>query len=434
MRPLPQVADIRRAWVGPPRRSALPPHGSDFGVQHEDTEAFRQRAARECLDTLGMLRSYRAPQDVETWLIPARSEQRLLAQVRALLMLGPPALTLSLKLALDPDVPDPDRVFANLFLLGCTSGVEALSKAVPIFEAAQMRDRGEAAAAVEAFCLSPSQALTDALSPLLTHAMPQVRAAAVRVLAYREALSTPAWSQAMRDADPRVVAAALGGSVNALDRDQCAHMLQAWYGCDQEPLARAALRAGLSLRLDEARVAARAIAAKSPAWADSLYLLALCGQAEDASLIEAAFQLHWPSAVKAAAHAGWLGLGARMVGWCRAHPQQEPLCKAVHQALRILVGLPGEIAPDAEAMTQTWLSLAADKDVEIRWRGGQAWHAGAALQALRDGAFSRVQRQDLYLELQMMSPGLRLPRFSAFDFIGVQWQSLEAIAASLFTH
>ena len=72
----------------------------------------------------------------KTWLIPAASERRLLAQVNVIIALGPLALDHVRELALDPDVPDPGRVFAVLMVLGCVEDHDWFLAARDLFIAA----------------------------------------------------------------------------------------------------------------------------------------------------------------------------------------------------------------------------------------------------------------------------------------------------------
>jgi hypothetical protein len=69
----------------------------------------------------------------------------------------------------------------------------------------------------------------------------------------------------------------------------------------------------------------------------------------------------------------------------------------------------------------------------VRWRGGRPLEARALLRQLHEGPGQREPRQALYLELQMAAAAAgavaaELPRWSAWDFVGVQRESLRAIA------
>jgi hypothetical protein len=418
------------AWAGPPHaehaaQAARHAAGDvrDFGIRHEGTQAFRLRAATECIDTLGMLRSYREPLAGEAWRIPAASEHRLLAQARAVLVLGAPAVEHAQRLAIDPDVPDADRVFAALFVSGCTAGTTLLAPCIPLLRTALQRDRAEAAAAVEALCLCPSVELPNLLLPLARDPLPSVRAAAVRVLSYRGELPTADWCEALRDPDPRVGLAALGGALHGLERGQAEHALKPLYETSNEMMLRAALRAGMALGLGSAQQAARAVAASTPSRADALYLVALHGDPADRALIDRAITADLPAAARAAARAGWLDLGTRLLATYGAAPD------VVH-AVSSIAALPADLPPDAQALARAWVDATRELDPSRRHRQGRALGMTELARQLRLGNEQRPQRQELYFELQVLARG-QLPRFNAFDFVGNQLDALDRLDAAL---
>jgi hypothetical protein len=434
----PRLFDMQRDWVGPSfdacieRKQAVPAPAvpSAFGICHEDTDAFRLRAARECLDLLGTLRTHREPQAGETWRAPMASERRLVAQLHAVLVLGPPALKQAERLALDPDVPDGDRVFAGLLVLASTTDVEYVQRCVPLFEAAVQRDRTEAAAAVEALCLSPSPAVAEVLDPLLKHVNVAVRAAAVRVLSYRGELATRPWCEAVTDPDPRVAVPALGGALQHIDRDAAEVVLKPLYTHESETLARAALRSGMALALPSASQAARTLAATSPSWADALYLVALLGQPQDRRLLEGAMLQHLDVAARACARSGWLPLGSRLIATLAGQPADTRAAAGVASALSTLAACTVEPTTGPDAWAGAWIDATRTLDEGLRHRHGRPLSLHAMAHELRTGRLSRPQRQELYFEMQVLTQG-RLPRFNAFDFIGCQHDELDRLDALL---
>lgn len=434
----PRLFNVQRDWVGPSfdariegkEAAATPAAPSDFGISHENTDAFRLRAARECLDLLGTLRTHREPQAGETWQAPIAAERRLVAQLQAVLVLGPPALDQAERLALDHDVPDGDRVFAGLLALASTAGVDHVQRCVPLFEAAAQRDRTEAAAAVEALCLSPSPAVADVLEPLLKHVNVAVRAAAVRVLSYRGELGTEPWCQAVADPDPRVALPALGGALQHIDRDAAEVVLKPLYTHESETLARAALRSGMALALPSASQAARTLAALAPAWADALYLVALLGQPQDQRLLEDAMPQHLDVAARACARSGWLPLGSRLIATLAGQPADTHAATDVAVALSTLAACTMEPAAGPEAWARAWIDATRSLDDGLRHRHGRPLGLREMADELRTSLLSRPRRQELYFEMQVLAQG-RLPRFNAFDFIGRQHDELDRLDAVL---
>jgi hypothetical protein len=430
-RPTPWLVDVARAWVGPPRGAATALSGSQpsLGVNHEGTAAFRRRAVGECLDTIGMLRSYREPGEGEFWRLPAGAERRMLAQVDAVLALGPSALEQAEAMALDPDVPDADHVFAALFVLGCTVGMD-VARGLPIFTAALQRDAGEAAAAVEAWCLCPSQAISEVLGPLLRHPQAKLREAAVKVLGYRGELGTEAWCQAVADPEPSVAMAALAYQPGEPDHGRCERALLPLLATERETLLRSVLRAGLCLGLPRILQAARDLSARQPDRADALCLLAQCGLQEDLAGVERAFGTHLPAAMQACALAGWCPLGGRLLAVYKAHAGDARLGAQVRATLSTILGLPDDAPADLMGLGHAWGSRLNGLDTSRRYRHGLVWNAATLTAQLRESRLTRPQRQALYQELQMLTRG-RVARFSAFDFIGVQHDALERIALGL---
>jgi hypothetical protein len=392
-------------------------------VQH-GTSDFRRRVAHECLDTVAVLRSYREPLEGETWLTPAESEQRLLAQVNAILGLGPAALDQVTQLALDEDLPDPGRVFASLFVLSCAEGERWRPVMRRIFVTAVMRNSLEAGAAVEGMGLGPHPAIDMEMVHLLSDPHGRVRAAAVRVLAHRGALSEAAWMRCMRDEDIGVLAAALGAPLRGYDDRLCEQGIAGVLDSDNEVLVRLALRAGASLRLPRTHARAASLAMRDPAWADAAHALALHADLADERRIVAL--LRGPGRWHAAHAAGVLG-GASLVEPLLAlldSPQCLPEERLlVQRAIWLITGLP---VGDAKQLRQAWAANAGAFRSGVRYRLGQPLQASGLLQLLKLPGASRTARQDWYQELAGAT-AWQAPRFSPYDFVGVQQSCLRRL-------
>jgi hypothetical protein len=232
------------------------------------TAAFRRRAAEECLDLAGLLREYRVPEPEEPWMAPERSEERLLAQVNAIVGLGTDAIDHVAALAIDPDVPDPGRVFGALFVLGCIAEDAWRNELRRIFETAVSRHPEEGAAAVEALCLSPRSDLAAIAKGWLRHERPALRAAAVRVLAFRWELAEEDWDLAAQDEHPSVVAASTAAPVHRYDPARVERGLQKALRSGLDPLVGSALRAGASMGLSALLHQVQHRAGDDARWAD----------------------------------------------------------------------------------------------------------------------------------------------------------------------
>lgn len=428
---VPSCLDAEAFFVGEPAQPAGTAGGWRSAWQDWQpgggTRALRARAAEECLDTAAVLRSYREPLPGETWRVPAEAEQRLLAQVNALVGLGPEALRRVAHLALDPELPDPGRVFASLLVLGCVAGDRWLGRIGEIFAAAVARSPQEGAAAIEAASLAPHLAIEEIARPLLAHESPALRAAAVRVLAYRESLGDAPWLRALQDADARVAVAALCVPVRNRDPDFCEAALAPLLESHSESVVRAALLAGASLRLRATRVHALAIALQDAAWADAAQAFALHGSLFDAPRLRALLEgPRWAHAVQAAATLGSIELVPDLLALLADPVLAPPELALVQRALAAITGLP---AAEAAAMQRAWAERVAGCDPGWRYRQGRVLGPALLLELLESAAVAapRPQRQLWYLEL-CGGAGGRVPRFSAYDFVGVQQASLRRIA------
>jgi hypothetical protein len=326
--------------LGLPRTLAEPPPAgppqpgagttSCYGVADPDLPGFVARAAGECLDLLGLLRHYRAPGPSEHWQAAASAEHRLLRQAEAVAGLGAAAVGRALAAALDPDLPDADRVFAALFCAGCSRSDAVLQQAVDVFATALGRSAEEAAAATEAFSLAPRQDVAYRLAPWLDHAQARLRSAAVRVLGFRGELTAGRWRLAIADPAPFVVRAALAAHPRDLDPEAAAQALAPLWGVPDEALLNSAFCFGMGYDLPSAKQRAREIASGAPSHAHALLWLGLCGELRDSPLIAAAAQTAPEAALAAAAMAGRLPTAQRLLGALRhAHLRERALAMVV---------------------------------------------------------------------------------------------------------
>jgi hypothetical protein len=444
---VPECLDVKVFSLAAPRAITAPPAGWRRGwfatASNADsqcgTNAFRQSAARECVDNIAVLRAYREPLVNETWITPLASEQRLLAQVNAVIALGPQALTQVTERAIDADLPDPGRVFASLFVLGCVSGVVWLQPALDIFRVAVQRNPAEGAAAVEAMSLAPNVELLPGLYKMLRDDSAKIRSAAVRVLSFHAALAEPEWLAAMRDEDAAVVAAAAYAPLGGYDFASCERALGPLFHHPSERIARSTLHAGLGLHLRVAHQRALEISRSDPTWANALHFLAMFGFRSDEDVIRAALRgSKWPAAVRAAAVSGGPSLVPDLLALMKEAETAPEHRAEIGQALDTITGLSFAASEDPAtaslSWTRTWAQSAKRFDSKQRYRHGQPFHPVVLLRSLQlsegavSGAFAQLReaRQQAYLEL-VLTCGAGVPRFSAYDFVAEQSASLRRI-------
>jgi hypothetical protein len=398
---MPACLSPATTYVGPPRSSTVNGKRRFFTSAADDTAAFRRRAVRECFGTAAMLRAYREPLDGESWLRPADSERRLLAQINAIVALGEDALNAVCERAIDPDVPDPGGVFAALMILGSVDDDAFAARALGVFERAVSRGAGERRAAVEGLSLAPHPSFDASLAPFLHSDEATMREAALRVLSFRGALPEADWRDALRDPDLAVRAAALAAPLHGYDRDACERALSPFLDRRQaESLARLALRAGVGVDACAAHDFARRLCRDGePAWADAALHLAMFGRASDMPVFVAL--LDGGSVELAATAASTFGY-VELVPHLMRHVETR--------------GAIGNIIGDARDLSRFHRAT--------RYREGRALTPALLLELLeRPMPGAREFRENLYLELRLATRS-RVPRFSAYDFVAVQRAAL----------
>lgn len=429
----PRALDPQRADVGPPRQalalSAAAERGLGAVARADGTADFRRRAVIECLGTLGTLRTAREPLPGETWLTPLASERRLLAQVDAVVGLGPAALAQVVDLGLDPDVPDPARVFASLFVLGCVAGPGWLKPLQTLFVAATTRHPEEMSAAIEALSLCPHADLSRALEPLLAHEEARVRAAALRVMSFKGTLGESAWRAALADTSPGVVAAAAWAPMPRLPGGVAEAALGPLLHAPQEQLAVPVLRAGVAQRLRPAYRRVGELAEDRPGWADALNLLAMFGFASDAERIASAIASPAPGpGLRAAGTLGHTALVPDLISALERADLAAADAADARMSLWKIAGIALTDAQDAATARELWDRRAHHFTPHLRYRGGRPFSAAVLVDLLRDGPVQRLARQEVYLEL-CAATASAVPRFSAYDFVAVQADALARLDA-----
>ena len=418
----PIYVDDRARFVGEPK----PP---EFG-----TQAFRDQSAVECLDTAGVLRSYRKPQRGETWLTPLKSERRLLAQVDAIIGLGERAIARVEALAFDPDIPDPSRLFAAAFTLGCIDNERWTNSAVSMLIRAAHRTRAELDAVTEALCLSPNRKIAVVLEPLLSHELLNVRAAAIHIMGYRGTLPEDAWHAAIRSGETSLTISALKAMTHNYRTDACRSALLPLYGDDSERILRLAMLAGLRLRSRAAYECAAGIADVDPSRADSLRIVALFGVWADIARVRSviAGDMALPGMV-AAGILGYVDLVPDLFAVIENGEEGSKLSLAAADALRMVIGTSCGEPETLAGAKQFWAAHAGAFDKGSRYRLGKFLSTNLILEQLGEGSWSRKDRQQLYGELMAVTH-CRIPPFSPYDFIGAQRLALQTIEQWFSVH
>jgi hypothetical protein len=172
------------------------------------------------------------------------------------------------------------------------------------------------------------------------------------------------------------------------------------------------------------RARALAIAQQDPSWADAALALALHGSLHDAARLRAMFR--GPSrahAVLAAATLGSAVLVPDLLDLLSDGMLAGPETLLVQQAVTTITGLPA-----GPAHARAWAERAEALAPGCRYRHGRVLEPARLLELLQSPEPGpRPPRQQLYVELCGWTQG-RVPRFNAYDFVGVQRLSLQRIA------
>lgn len=190
-----------------------------FGRALAPEEVLFERA-RTCLEDLGMLGLLRRPMSGSAWRGAARTEQRLLRRVDALVACGDAAVPGLVRLLEERPLPDPELTWALVFHFLSLRGSDTLDAALRVARAALVQDDTVAASVADAFAHAPHPGLDEALRPWLTAAEPERRAVALDALARRYALFAAHWDAAVREALAAADEAVLRAAARALGRVQ----------------------------------------------------------------------------------------------------------------------------------------------------------------------------------------------------------------------
>nr|BDT35445.1 hypothetical protein MFMH1_51140 [Myxococcus sp. MH1] len=261
--------------------------------------------ARTCLEELGMFGLMRRARPLTPWSNSERTEQRLVRRVDAIVACGPPILPRLVKLLEERPEPDPELTWANVFLFGSLAGDDALDQALRIIRTVELSEPRMAEAVTDALSLAPHPGIERAVRPWLDAELPARRAAGLRVLARRGALSVSDVERGLEDPELEVIRAAsqaLGATQGPVPHRALEQALRH----EDEEVVRAALESTLLRRSEQGLERARALVLKGQgAFADAALFLAVSADASGADDLRAALDSGDVPAVLRAL--GWFG-------------------------------------------------------------------------------------------------------------------------------
>jgi HEAT repeat protein len=402
--------------------------------------------ANDAIEDIATLRHHRIPDAGASWRSVARSEERLLSQLDAVLSCGEEVVRRAERSARSPEIPDPDRLFAVILILGCWETRDSVAMAVDLLRIATTGTADELSAAVDALCLAPHPGCAEALLALLADSSATVRAAAVRILAYREGLPGDDLLALFRDDDPGVLEQAALAAGDFRDPK----VTRALEGClfhPEESVVRAALRSAIRNRSRAGLEAARTYCRDGRAgFADAALFLGLAGASSDVTQIRSCLAMLEPpaSGVRGAGFLGDPNLVPDLIG-CLERLKDDQRREAAHALERItaaglqvteevpvhdpedlqyLEGTPPmeeqkTIVQDPVIWRAWWSANQTRFDPGLRYRRGQRYSPDVLLDELDRGECSPAERGLIHDELAAIAGAARgeIPRFRALDFI-----------------
>jgi hypothetical protein len=390
--------------------------------------------ARAFFEDLGMMGLMRRPDAGDLWHEMLPIEQRLLARLDAILAAGTwvlAELTASLR---ERPLPDPELLWAALFLYGSLGGEDALDQVVRLVRTAPLADEPVLDAVGDALAFAPDARLEDRLRPWLDDPSPALARVAVHALSRRRALSLAEVMTAL--ASPRAAVVAEAARALVLVPGPVDPATLAWALRHPDPAVRSAAWTA-ALVHDRPTAVAHALAALRVAPdGEAALALALGGGADDMDALRELARLAPSPALTEAV--GWAGLVDLVPHLLDRLDAGDPRALA---ALQRVTGAslteaqpahdPGaplpftrdDLMPEAElvlledpaAWRAWWAEHGRRPDPRARWQHGHRWTLRDALWELAEGATSSRERTLAWAELSART-GARIP-FDAREWV-----------------
>ena len=369
--------------------AAVPPpvQLADVGGAAISLARFHAEVVDACVETMASLARDRA-------LLPARerprAEERILEQLDAILVTGPGCVD-GLFGAWHRSVvsPDPWKVWAPVFALGCIEGGESLRAIVAILESLAPDARADGRVAAEALTLAPHADRARFSATLTASAHPIVRAIGVDLRARCDALSPEELVVRLDDASASVVAAALRAVACLPDPvPDLVGVLRRHLRSADAAVAWRAARILLLWGHDDPCVAVRG-GELAELGAHTLEIFVLRGDANDLPCMEAWLSRAQitPTVLSAIARFGHVGAWAFLVH----HLADDVLANDAATALEVLFG--DRVAATERKQPRAWRAAIGGSrfDPGVRYRRGQPWRAEVVVAEWADGALPRAE-------------------------------------------
>ena len=245
---------------------------AQLGVALPESAMLFQRA-RLCFEDLAGFGNMRRTGDDLAWFRP-RTEERLLARVDGIVACGAWVIPQLLKMLEDRPVPDPQLVWASIFLCGSLDGVDAVDQVMRLVETLPLGEPAMRGFVVDALSLAPHPLIGARVRPWLKSTVPHRRAMATTILSRRDDLALEEAVAAAGESDVDLVRA----GVAAIARSRMDLVPALWrllLALRDEATLRMAIAAAILHRSEAGvRKAMDLVRAGKPAFADAALFVA----------------------------------------------------------------------------------------------------------------------------------------------------------------
>jgi hypothetical protein len=449
---VPEVLALHARFPPPPRAFEARAEKAQLGVAIPEPDLLFMQA-RACFEDLAGLGNNRRPEPDVFWYRP-RTEARLLARVDAIVACGEWVLPRLLKLIEARPVPDPQLVWAALFVCGSLAGPDMRDQMMRLVATVPLKQPPMRMQVADALALVPHPGIDEALRPLLRARESFRREVAVVALGRRGALTIAEALDACNDRSRPVARAA----VRALGRtpgDVPPAVWRTLLTSEDEEIAEAAMSAAILHRSELGARRAAELLMEGRAWFGEAGLYAAVGLDERTGFGVMRASAEKQAAMKLITAFGWFGhveavpwlierVGGGKVGEAAVgalhritgagltkddpEPEYEsddlPFARAPKRPTPV-VGL----LPDPGAWDAWWRKYRGEARAGTRYRYGHVWAPEDNLWDMEEPTADMTTRRFCYLEL-VARLGVTLP-FDPLHFIGRQQRQIAALRGAV---
>lgn len=370
-----------------------------------------------CADRIAMLARHRDERPLQN---RTRAEERLLAQIDAVLACGPGAIRdLEAYWHARRDDEEPYRIWPIVFTLASLEGSKPLLAIERVIESLPREALDKALCAADCIAASPHPHWMPLGLDLLASPHPLARVVGIEVLSRRQAFSPEQADEHLQDASPHVIAAAIRALARHPDAGLPSPRIAACLTSADPTIAAAAARALTLWGSREPCQALRSGAAIGRVLTPlaQIEILALAGSLDDVPLVQSILGRARvsPEVLRAVGRLGSAGTWSFLLHYLA----DSDLARAAQDALETVFG---DLVPGGKEgrIPAVWREAIAQRglDPAVRYRRGLPWSLATVASECQSGALPRAEIDRRVDELRA-----RASRFHAID-TGAFWPDL----------